>query len=194
MGFFIFPNIHSAPDGLRTLRWWSHFLDDSRTYLVPNVVMQHADHRGSLAVGYRVKDLIHLRRVTHRNLTTPWKPQLTHWPLGGFDWSLKLVNFKLISPINIWSIYCEIAIRWIPQYLTDQTLVQVMAWCHEATSHYLSQCWPRSLSPYDVTRPQWVKPHYQKRQNGRHFTDNIFKCISLNKDFWILTISLKNVP
>ena len=23
-------------------------------------------------------------------------------------------------------------------------------------SHYLSQCWPRSLLPYDVTRPQWA--------------------------------------
>ena len=32
-----------------------------------------------------------------------------------------------------------------------------MAWCRQATSHYLSQCGPRSLSPYDVTRPQWVK-------------------------------------
>ena len=32
-----------------------------------------------------------------------------------------------------------------------------MAWCHQATSHYLSQCWPRSLSPYGVTRSQWVK-------------------------------------
>ena len=32
-----------------------------------------------------------------------------------------------------------------------------MAWCRQATSHYLSQCWPRSLPPYDVTRPQWVK-------------------------------------
>ena len=31
-----------------------------------------------------------------------------------------------------------------------------MAWCHQATSHYLSQCWPRSVSPYGVTRPQWV--------------------------------------
>ena len=28
--------------------------------------------------------------------------------------------------------------------------------CRQATSHYLSQCWPRCLSPYDVTRPQWV--------------------------------------
>ena len=26
-----------------------------------------------------------------------------------------------------------------------------------STSHRLSQCWPRSLSPYDVTRPQCVK-------------------------------------
>ena len=37
---------------------------------------------------------------------------------GGFDYSLKLVNFKLISMINI-SIFCEIAIRWMPQNLTD---------------------------------------------------------------------------
>ena len=41
------------------------------------------------------------------------------------------------------------------------TLVQVMAWCRQTTSHYLSQCWPRSVSPYGVIRPQWVKakPH-----------------------------------
>ena len=32
----------------------------------------------------------------------------------------------------------------------------VMAWCHQATSHYLSQCWPRSMSPNGITRPHWV--------------------------------------
>ena len=43
-------------------------------------------------------------------------------------------------------------------FTDDQsTLVQVVAWCHQATCHYLSQCWPRSLSPYGVTRPQWAK-------------------------------------
>ena len=31
-----------------------------------------------------------------------------------------------------------------------------MAWCCLATSHYLSKCWPRSLSPYGVARRQWV--------------------------------------
>ena len=49
----------------------------------------------------------------------------------------------------------------MPQGLTDDksTLVQVMAWCREATSHHLNQCWLRSLAPYGVTRPQWVKPN-----------------------------------
>ena len=52
----------------------------------------------------------------------------------------------------------------MPQVLIDDksTLVQVIAWCRQATSHYLSQCWPRSLSPYGVTRPQWVKSKDEK--------------------------------
>ena len=46
----------------------------------------------------------------------------------------------------------------MPQNLADNksTLVQVMAWCRQATSHYLNQCWPRSAMPYGVTWPQWV--------------------------------------
>ena len=36
-----------------------------------------------------------------------------------------------------------------------------MAWCRQAASHYLSQCWPRSLSPHDITRPQRVNVYYQ---------------------------------
>ena len=31
-----------------------------------------------------------------------------------------------------------------------------MAWCHQATSHYLNQCWPRSILPYGITRPQVI--------------------------------------
>ena len=31
-----------------------------------------------------------------------------------------------------------------------------MAWRHQATSYYLILCWPRSMLPYGVTRPQWV--------------------------------------
>ena len=32
-----------------------------------------------------------------------------------------------------------------------------MAWCREATSHYLNPCWRSSKTPYDVTRPWWFK-------------------------------------
>ena len=60
--------------------------------------------------------------------------------------------------IDGWGISGAIALRWLSLDLNDDksTLVQVMAWCHQATSHYLSQCWPRSMSPYGIARPQWV--------------------------------------
>ena len=111
----------------------------------------------------------------------------------------------------------------MPMVPTDgkSTLVQVMAWCRQATRHYLSQCWSRSLSPYGVIRPQWVltvivwkwtwlwQTQYipwnmhnacgfnslRPRQNGQHFAGDIFKCIFLNKNVWIpIEISLKLVP
>ena len=51
----------------------------------------------------------------------------------------------------------SLVLRIMSLDLTDYkwTLLQVMAWCCQATNHYLSQCWPRSLSPYDITCPQW---------------------------------------
>ena len=72
--------------------------------------------------------------------------------------NFRWVIFKQILVIDGWGISYEIALRWMPLDLTDDksTLVQVMAWCRQATSHYLNQCWPRSLWPYGVTRPQWV--------------------------------------
>ena len=89
---------------------------------------------------------------------------------GKFEYSLKLVNFKRISRIDILSIFCEIAIRWMPQRLTghQSTLVQVIAWCRQATSYYLSQCWLRSLSPYDVTMPQLVNYQWPKVGKIQH--------------------------
>ena len=69
-----------------------------------------------------------------------------------------------------------------------------MAWCRQAASHCLSQCCPRSLSPYGVTRPQWVNT-LRPRQNWRPFADDIFKTIFFNENIWIsLQISLKCVP
>ena len=77
---------------------------------------------------------------------------------GKFEWNFRHVIFKQIFVIDGWGISCEIVLIWMSLDFThDQsTLVQVMAWCRQATSHYLSQCWPSSMSPYDVTRPQCV--------------------------------------
>ena len=80
------------------------------------------------------------------------------WAPGRFEFKFSLVIFKPILVNGGWGISYWIALRWMPQDLTDDksTLVQVIAWCRQATSHYLSQCWPRSMSPNGVTRPQWV--------------------------------------
>ena len=78
---------------------------------------------------------------------------------GRFQFNFRQVIFKLTLVNGGWGISYEIALRWMPLDLTDDksTLVQVMAWCHQATNHYMIQCWLRSLLLYDVTRPQWVK-------------------------------------
>ena len=77
---------------------------------------------------------------------------------GRFEWNFRYVIFKWILVIDGWGICCEIALIWMSLDLTDDQsiLVQVMACCHQATSHYLTQCWPRSLSPYGITSPEWV--------------------------------------
>ena len=71
----------------------------------------------------------------------------------------KNVIFNLVLLIGLFRSSYVNVLRWMPQDLTDDksTLVQVMAWCHQATSHYLNQCWQRSPMPYGITRPQWVK-------------------------------------
>ena len=49
----------------------------------------------------------------------------------------------------------------MPLDLADDksTLVQVMAWCPQATSQFLNQCWPRSLPPYGIC----FKQHFDTR-------------------------------
>ena len=80
---------------------------------------------------------------------------------GRPGYHFKTATFNLVLLIGIFTLSNNNALGWMPWDLTDDKspLVQVMAWCHQATSHYLNQCFPRSLSPYGVTRPQWVKAH-----------------------------------
>ena len=79
-----------------------------------------------------------------RNSTTPLNAILKMLFSILFYWLVSSDLF-IIMPSNEWP------------YWWKSTMVQVMAWCRQATSHYLSQCWLSSLSPYGVARPQWVK-------------------------------------
>ena len=56
-----------------------------------------------------------------------------------------MVAFVKISICIIWR-YSKIPIR--------DTSRKPLAWCRQATRNHLSQCWPRSLSPYGVAMPQ----------------------------------------
>ena len=108
---------------------------------------------------------------------------------GKFEWNIRYVIFKQISVIDGWGISCEIALIWTSlDFTADQsTLVQVMAWCRQAPSHYLSQCWPRSLLPYGVTRPQWVKAttplNYLPISNDDNFCPSISSSYLLSRFF-----------
>ena len=44
----------------------------------------------------------------------------------------------------------------ITQLNERSTLVLVMAWCNQATSHYLNQYWPKSISSYGIISPHLV--------------------------------------
>ena len=89
--------------------------------------------------------------LTEGSGRTIYTTYLTHWSLGD-------ASFNLAFMIAIFRSSYDNTLIWMSYDLTDDksTLVQVMAWCRQAPSHYLSQCWPRYVSPHGVTRPQWV--------------------------------------
>ena len=84
---------------------------------------------------------------------------LTHWCLG-YVTDVECVIFKCILVVHTLSILSEIALRAMLLDLchSKAILVQIMAWCHQLTTCYLCQYWPRSISPYVISRVHWVNP------------------------------------
>ena len=74
-----------------------------------------------------------------------------------------------------------------------------MAWCRQATSHYLNQCWPRSPTPCGITRPHWFNPyrtpktHHISPSRASYGLFLIFfrKCIVPQQDCGIFLIFLE---
>ena len=79
----------------------------------------------------------------------------THWHMGNVAVMLKVKCriSKIIIQKRSLGTYNEITFKWTPQQLTNKksTLAQVMAWCCQTSSHYLSQCW--------LNLPLWFKFH-----------------------------------
>ena len=96
---------------------------------------------------------------------------------GGDDRSVYERQRHLNLVIDGWSISCKNAPGWTsPDQTADKsTLVQVMAWCRQASSHYLNQCWLRSMPPYCITSPQWVNAynHTECQMKFRYKTKNM---------------------
>ena len=79
-----------------------------------------------------------------------WQLSINSVPPGWFGCSYKKKTISnLVVLIDIFRSCYDNASRWMPRDLTNvkPTLIQVMTWCRQATSHYLSYCWPRSKSP-----------------------------------------------
>ena len=93
----------------------------------------------------------------------------------------KISNFQLTSVIDGWRISGEIVLWWMSLDLTyhKSTLVEVMAWCCQATRHYLSQYWLSSMSPYGVTRPHWVNDRRNYDERMANFVPIIMPAIGL---------------
>ena len=113
----------------------------------------------------------------HRRCTTNSHTTLNSLAPGRSGFNFKSAIFNLVLLIGIFRSSYDNALRWMSRDLSEDesTLVQVMAWCRQATSHYLSQCWPRSLSPYGVTRA----PSFDKicpYRNGKILTAYLIIC------------------
>ena len=68
--------------------------------------------------------------------------------------------------------------------LTDDewTLVQVMVWCRQATSHYMRQCWPNSSPP----TPQYAPVgHNELNRSGRLWLKIHYKMVESFQLYWV---------
>ena len=104
---------------------------------------------------------------------------LTPTAPGKFWQRFRQLIFKLILVSDD---SCEVAVGWISLNLRDDksTSVKVMVWCRQATKHYISLCWPSSMPPYVIPRPQWLilsgAIHYSRVPNNRQL-DRLFNIL-----------------
>ena len=125
-----------------------HDLIDDKSTLV-QVMAWCCEATTHYLIQYWPNSMMPYGKSVHSNSSSKWQPE------GIFGISVIIYQVLWCTP------------RCMLHYLTDEesTLVQVMAWCHQAPSHYLIRCWPSSMSPYGITRPQWVNTDNSPSKN-----------------------------
>ena len=112
-----------------------------------------------------------LSPVRWQAITSTNADLLSIGPLGTNFSEIQIEIKKIFIHENAFeNVVCEMAAilsrgRWVTIMSSDEchsTLLTTSqhwfrSWCSQATSHYLSQCWPSSVLPYSYTRPQRVK-------------------------------------
>ena len=99
----------------------------------------------------RISQLIHVVVVLKVWFLKAWYRLTLITRFMGPTWGPSRANRTQVGPMlapwillsgKFTTTSCEIFCKWMPQntYDNKSTLVQVMAWCQLATSHYLSQC------------------------------------------------------
>ena len=112
--------------------------------------------------------LIHVSKRGH------WNTDLSSWALLASDLTKYMVTscLNLLTPCPLRDVnmtsnvqiektqlgdwYLEYSSKHFPWKNARSALIQIMAWYHQATSHYQRKCWPISPTPYGITRSQWV--------------------------------------
>ena len=146
--------------------------------------------RRILTVSYQMSRYL-LRNIPGELRQDHYTMVLTYWRPWRCDNHFKSVIFEHM--LRIMSISCENVLKWMPQNTFDDnsTLVQVMIWYREATKHYMSQCWPRSMLLCDITRPhrvdyaRWTGPSFSQKNAPFTCTVSVSRNNITYKDIYI---------
>ena len=134
-------------------RTWEHSYLTNKTLILSNwrqLETKRGKHFGFLCqivacsstTTINITSVVHFMR--HHGNPITYQVILTDWPLG--DAVVTLVIIKLKSNID------TLGARAFSVKLSWRT--QVMAWCRQATSHYMNQCRSSSMTPYSINKPQ----------------------------------------
>ena len=111
----------------------------------------------------------------------------------------KLLSFcRYYLSTYLWMKYFDFWLKFLLSLFLLALLTISQHWFREwlgtkkATSYSLNHCWRLMAT---MSRQNGDLNTLRPRQNGRHFADDIFRCIFLNENVWIpIKISLKFVP